>query len=160
MPMTARNFLVVASIVTVVFYSCDPGIGVVIINKTNADKKIQVIYPPNFKFPGDPGDTHSGFMIRDSIKTFDLAERENYLHPIIIPRMAWDSVARTYSFTLKANHEAVVESRFLAGAPTFGQVFIIDHTDTVRLKNHGGDFIKRPKLSLGGSWTHTIKDNE
>jgi hypothetical protein len=137
------------------FTSCDPGIGLTISNKTSTDKKIKVIYPANFKFPGS---TQYSFGIRDSIKTYDLNTADNYLHPFVVPRLSWDTIARTYSFDLKANYSATIESRFLATAPTYGQVFIIDNKDTIELKRHGKIFIKKPKLTLGGTWTYTIKD--
>ncbi|MDJ1469901.1 hypothetical protein [Xanthocytophaga flava] len=84
--------------------------------------------------------------------------QDNDLPPIVIPMANWDTVVRTYSFILKANHGAVIESRFLAAFPTFGQVFIINQSDTIKLNKDSKDFIKRPKLFLGGSWTHSIKD--
>lgn len=137
------------------FTSCDPAIGVAIANKTNTDKQIKVIYPANFKFPGD---IEYSFGIRDSIKTYDLNIADNYLHPFVTPRLFWDKVARTYVFNLKANHSATIESRFLATNPTYGQVFIIDNKDTIELKRHGKIFRKKPKLTLGGTWIYTITD--
>jgi hypothetical protein len=77
-----------------------------------------------------------------------------------MPLLSMDTVARTYSFDLKAGHKIVIESRFPAGAPTYGQLVIIDNTDTAELKKHGKDFRKKPKLVLGGSWIYTIKDPE
>jgi hypothetical protein len=135
------------------FISCDPAIGVAIANKTNTDKQIKVIYPVNFEFPGD---IEYSFGIRDSIKTFNIKIADNYLHPFITPRLSWDTILRTYAFNLKANYSAIIENRFLATYPTYGQIFIIDNTDTVELKRHGKIFIKKPKLTLGGTWTYTI----
>lgn len=139
-------------------YSCDPAIGVALQNKTTTDKTIKVIYPENFKFPRDSGSSEYNFCLCDSVKTFDLSDKDNYLHPYIVPMLTKDTIARTYSFILKPNYSATVESRFLTALPTFGQIFIINQTDTVNLIRHGKDFVKKPKLLLGGSWTHTIKD--
>jgi hypothetical protein len=134
-------------------FSCDPSIGVAIYNKTNTDKQIKVIYPADFKFPGD---TKYSFGIRDSIKTYDLKIADNYKYPFAVPRLLWDTIARTYSFNLKANHSATIESRFLAADPTYGQLFIIDNIDTVELVRHGEVSRKKPKITLGGTWTYTI----
>ena len=154
--MTNRTIIIlILSIVS--FTSCDPAIGVAISNKTSTDKAVKVIYPANFKFPGD---IEYSFGIRDSIKTYDLNMTDNYLHPFVVPRLSWDTIARTYSFNLKANHSATIESRFLATDPTYGQIFIIDNTDTVELKKHDKLFIKKPKLTLGGTWTYTITDKK
>ena len=154
--MTHKVITGLLLLVTISLYSCDPAIGVAIQNKTSTDKNIKVIYPANFKFPGDSGTSQYNFCLRDSVKTFNLAEKDNYLNPLIVPMLSKDTITRTYLFKLKANHSATVESRFLASLPTFGQIFIIDEIDTIKLERHGKDFIKRPKLLLGGSWTHTI----
>jgi hypothetical protein len=158
--MTKKIFTGLTILFIISFSSCDPGISVAIYNRTSTDKTIKVIYPPNFKFPGDTGSTRYNFCFRDSVKTLDLAVKDNYLHPVIIPMSSIDTTERTYSFTLKANYSATVESRFLVALPTFGQIFIINESDTIELKRNGNDFIKRPKLLLGGSWTHTIKDKQ
>ena len=142
-------------LLVVSFSSCDPAIGVVIANKTDTDKQIKVIYPANFKLPGA---IEYSFGIRDSVKTYDLNIADNYLHPFVVPRVSWDTIARTYIFNLKTNHSATIESRFLAAYPTYGQIFIIDNKDTVELMRHGKLFIKKPKLTLGGTWTYTITD--
>jgi hypothetical protein len=139
------------------FSSCDPAIGVVISNKTNTDKQVKVNYPINFKFPGD---IEYSFGIRDSILTYDLSIADNYKHPFLVPRILWDTTTRTYSFNLRANHSATIESRFLAADPTYGQIFIIDNKDTVELKRHEKIFKKKPKLTLGGTWTFTIVDKK
>jgi len=139
----------------VIFTSCDPAIGLSIANKTNTNKEIKVIYPANFKFPGD---IEYSFGIRDSIKTYNLNEENNYLNPLVIPRLSWDTIARTYSFILKANYSATIESRFLATNPTYGQIFIIDNVDTVELNKNNGKFVKKPKITLGGTWTYTIRN--
>jgi len=156
--MIIRIFTGVCFLLMFCLCSCDPAIGVSLQNKTTTNKTITVIYPANFKFPGDSGSTQNNFCLRDSVKTFDLADKENYLHPFIVPMLTKDTVARTYSFVLRPNYSATVESHFLAALPTFGQVFIINHTDTVKFIRNGKDFVKKPKLMLGGSWTHTIKD--
>lgn len=137
------------------FTSCDPGIGVSISNRTNTGKNIKVLYPEDFRFPGDIQHING---IRDSVKTYDLDMPDSYLHPYVVPRLAWDTIARTYSFHLMANHISTIESRFLAVSPTYGQVFIIDGRDTVELKKHDSGFLKRPRLMFGGTWTYTITD--
>lgn len=149
---------IIALILSFALCSCDPAIGVAIQNKTSTNKSIKVIYPANFKLPSDsiPFD----FCIRDSVRLFNLKDEEYYLHPTVIPKTDWDTAARTYSFNLPPNYEAIVEQRFLTALPTFGQVFIIDGTDTIKLMRRGRDFIKRPKLLLGGTWSHTIKDKQ
>jgi hypothetical protein len=156
--MTKRLFAALCILLTLALSSCDPGIGVALQNKTNTDKTIKILYPENFKFPGDDGNSQYNFCLRDSVKTFNLADKDNHLHPFIVPMLAKDTIARTYSFILRPNYSATVESRFLATLPTFGQIFIINKTDTVKLIRHGKDFRKKPKLMLGSSWTYTIKD--
>jgi len=156
--MRKRLFAGLCILFALFFSSCDPAIGVALQNKTATDKTIKVIYPANFKFPGDSGSSQYNFCLRDSVKTFDMADKDNYLHPFLVPMLAKDTIARTYSFVLKSGYSATVESRFLAALPTFGQIFIIDQTDTVELKRDGKDFVKKPKLLIGGSWTHSIKD--
>ncbi|NNV54259.1 hypothetical protein [Limnovirga soli] len=153
----AKKTILLFVLIAISFTSCDPGIGLAITNKTETEKRIKVIYPANFKFPGD---IQYSFGIRDSIKTYDLNKAENYQHPFVVPRLSWDTIAMTYSFNLKANYSATIESRFLASAPTYGQVFIIDNKDTVELKRHGKIFSKKPKLTLGGTWTYIIKDQK
>ena len=159
--MLNRNSIV-AFLITLTLISCDPGIGVVISNKSKVDKSIRVIYPENFKLPINTKDRTS-----DSLQTYDhtftdntVSARDYYRYPVKIPVLSLDTVNRTYSFNLKAKHEAIIESRWPASFPTFGQIFIIENSDTIRLIRHGKDFKKRPKLMLGGSWTHTIIDEE
>ena len=157
--MTKRILPALCFLLILGLCSCDPAIGVALQNKTTTDKTIKVIYPDNFKFPGDRGGSSQyNFCLRDSVKTFDLADKDNYLHPFIVPMLTKDTIERTYSFILRANYSATVEGRFGAALPTFGQIFIINQKDTVRLIRHGKDFVKKPKLLLGGSWKHTIKD--
>jgi hypothetical protein len=132
--------------------ACDPAIGVSIANKTSAPKNIRVIYPEAFITRRDT----IGNIRMDSLKAYDLAITDNY-NPVIIPTQLKDTNARTYSFVLPAGHSAVVESRFLAVHPTYGQLFIIDNKDTVELKRKKSSFVKRPKIWTGGTWTYTIK---
>ena len=131
--------------------------GLVISNKTGKQQTIKVLYPASFKFPGD---YEYNFGIRDSVKTYSFNIKDSYLSPLVVPRLAWDTVARTYSFNLKASHNAIIESWFGATHPTYGQIFIIDNKDTVALKKRSKLFIKRPKLALGGTWTYTIIENK
>lgn len=135
--------------------SCDPAIAVAIQNKSKSDKQIKVFYPKEFKFPGDH---EYSFGIRDSIQTYDLSVKDNYLNPTVIAKTDWDTVARNYSFVLKRNYSAKIESRFLAVNPTWGQIFIIDNVDTVKLEPKSRDFKRRPKITFGGTWTHIILD--
>ncbi|MBX2900448.1 MAG: hypothetical protein KF775_12400 [Cyclobacteriaceae bacterium] len=135
--------------------SCDPGIAVVIQNKSKSDKHIKVFYPKEFKFPGDH---EYAAGIRDSIQTYDLSLRDNYLNPKVIPKLDWDTVTRTYSFILKKDYSAKIESRFLATNPTWGQTFVINNVDTVKLDSKDKSFKKKPKVTLGGTWTYTIAD--
>jgi hypothetical protein len=138
---------------TLALPSCDPGIAVVISNKSNSDKQVKAIYPPNFKLPQNwMYDRH------DSLRIFEIDRSNSYKYPLATPILSIDTVARTYSFLLKPGHKAIVESRWPAGYPTFGQIFIIDNRDTIALERHGEDFIKKPKLLLGGSWTHVIRE--
>jgi hypothetical protein len=137
--------------------SCDPSIGVAIENRTKSDKQIMVIYPKEFKFPGDH---EYSFGIRDSIKTFDLSIKDNYLKPTRVAKVDWDTLSRTYKFILKSNYSATIESRFLAVFPTWGQIFIIENYDTIKLEPKSKDFIKKPKITLGGVWTHKIIDKK
>jgi hypothetical protein len=153
--MTTKIFITLIPLLTILFSSCDPAIGVAIANKSNKEREIKVIYPENFTFRDDPGAQHAHHR-RDSIRTLDLAQKDNYEHPIIIPYSSHDTTLRTYSFTLPANYSAVLESRFLSSLPTFGQVVIIDNKDTVTLLKGGRDFKRRAKLMFGGTWTHTI----
>jgi hypothetical protein len=157
--MTKRIFPALCFLLILCLCSCDPAIGVALQNNTTTNKTIKVIYPENFNFPGDSGGSSQyNFCLRDSVKTFDLADKDNYLHPFIVPMLTKDTTARTYSFILRPNYSATVESRFGAALPTFGQIFIIDQKDTVKLIRHGKDFVKKPKVLFGGSWTHIIKD--
>jgi hypothetical protein len=75
--------------------SCDPAIGVVIENKSKSDKHIKVIYPKNLKFPGDH---EYSFGIRDSLQTFDLNVKDNYLTPTVIAKSDWDTVGGLIHF--------------------------------------------------------------
>ena len=141
--------------------SCDAGIGVVISNKSTVDRNIRVIYPTNFRLPINSKD-----RTNDSLQTYDhtltdntISVRDYYRYPVKIPILLLDTINRTYSFNLKARHEVIIESRWPASLPTFGQLFIIDNTDTIKLVRHGRDFEKRPKLLLRGNWTHTINDD-
>jgi hypothetical protein len=156
--MTKRIFPALCFLLILCLCSCDPAIGVALENNTTTGKTIKVIYPENFSFPGDSGaSSQYNLCLRDSVKTFDLADKDSYLHPFIVPMLTKDTTARNYSFILRSNYSATVESRFGAALPTFGQIFIIDQKDTVKLIRHGKDFVKKPKLLLGGSWTHIIK---
>jgi hypothetical protein len=137
--------------------SCQPGISVVIANRSATDKEIRVAYPANFKLPMDV-DLRS----IDSLTIYNLNEhyfssRDRVMAARRIPVVSLDTVARSWSFHLKAGHKAIVESRWPASRPTYGQVFIIN-ADTIELKKHEKVFVKQPKLYSGGSWTYTITE--
>ena len=157
-----NRYSILTFLITLTFISCDPGIGVVISNKSKVGKTIRVIYPENFKLP-----INTKGRTNDSLQTYDhtltdntISTRDYFRYPIKIPLLSLDTVNRTYSFNLKAKHEIIIESRWPASLPTYGQIFIIDNSDTVKLIRHGKDFKKRPKLMLGGSWTYTITDDK
>lgn len=153
--MTKRLTILLIGLLGTLLTSCDPAIGVAIENRSKSDKQITVIYPKEFKFPGDH--VYS-FGVRDSIKTYDLSIKDNYLNPTLVAKVDWDTVSRIYKFILKSNYSATIESRFLAVNPTWGQTFIVDNYDTLRLEPNNKDFVKKPKLTLGGVWTHRIMD--
>ena len=157
-----KKYSIAVLLINITFISCDPGIGVVISNKSRVDKNIRVIYPATYKFPINTKD-----RTNDSLQTYDhtltentISTRDYYRYPVKVPLLSLDTVNRTYSFNLKARHEVIIESRWPASLPTFGQIFIIDNIDTIKLIRHGKYFKKRPKLILGGSWTHTINDDK
>jgi hypothetical protein len=141
------------------FSSCDPGIAVAISNTTKKDKHIRVIYPQNYTFPGESRH-NTGILGALPAYRLDMPAESRHQFREVINYSGWDTAAQTYTFTLKANYRAVVESRIITPFPTFGQVFVIDNTDTVRLEMHGKDFKKKPALFLGGTWTHTIKEKK
>lgn len=155
--MPKRNYQWAFLLTSLILMSCDPGIGVAIVNQSTTEKHLTVYYPPTFKFKGERDANHVGVM-RDSIKIYDLTKTDYYFYPNTILKTSRDTTKRTYSFLLKPNQKAIVESRFLATVPTFGQIFIIDNKDTIELKARKNEFRKRPKLFLGGEWTYTIKD--
>lgn len=153
-----RQCFVVLLLLPTIFISCSPGISVVIANTSKADKDIYVTYPANFILPMD-----IDLRSVDSLTIYNLSEQ--YVYSIDrarsgkrIPIVSLDTVARTYSFHLKAGHEAIVESRWPASKPTYRQVFIIDGADTVELKKHEKVFKKKPKLWAGGAWIYTIQE--
>ena len=136
------------SLLTVVLNACDPGIGVILSNKSLTDKKIEAHYPANFKF-----------KIRDSLTTYrnsvpDSVSWKQFAAPVLFK----DTIQRVYSFILKTGDDALVETQWMTSIPTYGQFFIIDNKDTVELKSHSKEFKKRPKFFLGGLWTYTIKN--
>jgi hypothetical protein len=155
--MIKRCFLVFL-LFPVFLIACNPGISVVIANRSSTDKEIRVAYPANFKLPMDV-DLRS----IDSLTIYNLSEhyfssRDRVMAAKRIPVVSLDTVARSWSFHLKAGHKAIVESRYPASRPTYGQVFIIDQADTIELKRREKVFVKRPKLYSGGSWTYTITE--
>lgn len=151
--MRNRHFIIL-SFFSLTAVSCDPAIGVAIANRSATDKNIRVEYPPHFRLPFY---SHEGSY--DSLRTYDLSLKNKYMHPGKTPIFDMDTLKKTYSFNLKARHEAFVESRSLTSKPTYGQFFIINNVDTVVLKKGGKDFIKKSKLSIGGTWKHTITGN-
>ena len=95
-----------------------------------------------------------------SLFSAEINKPENYKYPLATPILLLDTISRTYSFLLKPWHEAIVESCWPAGYPTFGQIFIIDKSDTIVLERHGDDFTKKPKLLFSGSWLHVITEKK
>ena len=131
--------------------SCDPGIGVVLSNQSATDKKVEVHYPTNFVYRfGDSLIVYSN-TAPDSIK---------WKLNLTTPVLSKDTTKRTYTFILKAGMDAIVERRWPATNPTYGQVFIIDNKDTIALQSKSKQFKKRPRLMLGGSWTYAIKGGQ
>jgi hypothetical protein len=147
-----RKILLIVMAFSYLFTSCDPAIAVAISNKTTQDKHIQGVWPA-----GTPMVRYSGDKHGDSLRAFDLNIADYYNSIKMIPLESIDTVTGRYSFVLKPGYQAIVESRFLAVYPTFGQVFIIDQSDTVQLVHRGKGFRKRPKIWLGGTWKHEIK---
>src|SRR5687768_15725355 len=89
--------------------SCIYGTRVGIHNKSTEDKTIQVHYPAGFRFPLQG-------MNKDSLPGYDhtltgnaVTSYDHYRYPVRLPIVALDTVARTYSFTLKAKHEVVLQ---------------------------------------------------
>jgi len=126
------------------------------------DKSITVHYPADFRFPFpiNGGD-------KDSLQAFDISKTENsltsrdyYRHPVKVHIQSLDTVARTYSFILKANHKLILQDTYPTVSPVFGQVFIINHTDTVKLDRNGKFFKKYPRRGKGGSWIYEITDSQ
>ncbi|MCF6407200.1 hypothetical protein L3C95_30165 [Chitinophaga filiformis] len=157
--MTIKYLISLILLSTVCLISCESSALVAISNETATDRRIKVIYPPKFMFPGEAiGRGQTGK--RDSIETYDLELEDIYQGRKFIPFISRDTVARTYSFVLKANQRAIVESRFLAYTPTYKQIFIIDDVDTIKLVRFGKHFERRPKLMLGGTWEYYITDGQ
>ena len=139
--------------------SCDPRTIVVISNKSKVDKNISVSYPADFSLPINTlGQRNDSLLTYDHTLTHNtINSRDYYRYPVMTAILSLDTINRTYSFNLKADHEVIVESHWPSPAPTYRQIFIIGNLDTVELKRHGKFFKKSPKLSFGGSWTYTIK---
>ncbi len=135
--------------------SCDPAIGVRLVNQTQTEKYIRASYPEGFPISFDRWQRN-----QDSLKTYDEAMPDNYRHPVKIPALDLDTIAGTYAFHLKPGYSVLVESRAMTAYPAYGQVFIIDQRDTVILTEKGSPFVKRPKIMLGGEWTYVIKEKK
>lgn len=156
--MTVKSLISVALLSAICSLSCERAAMVAISNKTTTDKKIKVIYPPKFIFPGEgQGRLKTGKA--DSIKIYNLESGDIDEDIKFIPILSLDTVARTYSFVLKGNQQAMVENRYLMYKPTYKQTFIIDDTDTIKLVRRGKKFEKKPKLALGGIWEYCITDS-
>ncbi|HYF30578.1 MAG TPA: hypothetical protein VD993_05635 [Chitinophagaceae bacterium] len=142
-------------LLAIVCTSCDPGIAVVIRNDSAVDKHVKVNSPSGTSIPIDQRAVNP-----DSIRTYlTVRPGAGYVPPLVnVPKSSPDTSFRTYSFTLKPGYTAVIESRWPSAYPTYGQVFIIDNTDTVRLTRRGKHFKKSaPRIFLGGTWSHSIK---
>jgi hypothetical protein len=156
-----KRYFIISILLALTLISCDPGIGVAISNKSGVDRNIRVIYPENFQFPSNTKEhTNDSLQTYDHTLTGNRNSGDYYNYPGKTPILSSDTVNRSYSFKLKDKHEVIVERRWPASLPTFGQMFIIDNTDTVKLLRRGKDFKKRAKLLLGGTWTHTIAERK
>jgi hypothetical protein len=128
------------------FSSCDPGIGVLISNHTKESKHIQAKYPNNASF-------RYWISRTDSLMIYDAAANESKNIPILNN----DTVNSRYEFDVPAGRSVLLEHH-MGTHPTYGQSFLIDRRDTIRLTEKNGDFRKKPKLLLGGAWIYTIKE--
>ena len=162
MSLTDLSLMSIKTLITVLLLSikassCYEPIQVVINNKSRVDKNIRVIYPGHFRLP-----INRKHGTNDSLLTYDhtladnaMSTRDYYRYPTKIPVLSFDTNNRTYSFNLKAKHEVIIETRWRASTPTYGQMFIIDNLDTIELKRHEKPFKKK-----GGSWEYTIDDSK
>jgi len=130
--------------------SCDPAVGVVIANKTNADRKIKVFYTDEMPSP------HEQIVGYDSIWTYPNGKLYGGSSSKI-PVMLNDTSARFFCFVLRPGYTAFIENIHLGTRPRYGKVIIIDDADTIRLIRHGKDFNKGFAV-MGGIWTHSIRD--
>lgn len=119
-----NRYSVTLFLLAVTFASCDPGIGVVISNKSRLEKNIRVIYPSNYRLP-----INTRERTNDSLQTYDHTQTNNtinardyYRYPEKIPILLSDAINRSYSFNLKATHEVIIESRWPASLPTLEQI--------------------------------------
>jgi hypothetical protein len=155
------RFFIIVFVLTVSCISCVTGIEVVIKNRSQSDKNIRVDYPANLKLP-----INNISRTNDSLNTYDhtltanaISTRDYYRYPDKTAIIMLDTINRTYSFNLKPGHDVIIESRWTEHSkPTYGQLFIINNSDTVELIKRGGKFKKSPKLSSGGSWIYTINE--
>lgn len=159
--VTIKNWLCLTTLSVLILTSCDPGVAVVISNRSARDQKIQVFYKDPFALIFDPRDSTPDSLsaYRLSANKKEMNSRDYYKYPIRCPILSLDTIARSYYFVARAGYKIIVESKWLASTPVFGQKFIIDGGDTLELIRHGHDFRKRPKFGLGGDWEHTIDDN-
>lgn len=146
------QLFIVSFFAVITLSSCDPAISVVITNKSKADKQIRVYCPP--EAVSSPCGCNSN---RDSMAVY-LDEKKDNRFPFFIPTMMKDTAARMYAFVLKAGYTAAIEPIHMGSWPCYGKQFIIDNADTIELKRHGKDFVRKPCWSLGGAWTYTIQD--
>jgi hypothetical protein len=129
--------------------SCYTPTQVKIENKSSVNKNIKVHYPESYQPPHDslPGYDHE---LTDNA----ISIRDYYRYPVRTSVLSLDTVNRTYEFVIRPKHEVIIESFYPSRRPTYGQVFIIDNTDTVTLDRKRKDFTKR-----GGVWSYAIKDS-
>jgi hypothetical protein len=152
--MRLKDFITMA-LLSIAMGSCWEPMQVVINNKSAVDQDIHVKYPPNSRLVID-GIPH----VNDTLQAYDhtltanaISTRDYFRYPVKIAVQSLDTINRTYFIQLKAKHQVVVEARRKASALPWGQLFIMDNTDTVELRRRGGAFKKR-----GGSWTYVIQD--
>jgi hypothetical protein len=127
-------------VLSIILISCSQGIAIILTNKLKVDKKINVTFPGNLRFPNNI----------DSLQAWDLSRTENaisirdrYRYSLKIPIIYLDTTGRVFSFNLKAGHEVTILSQ-PTSISTIRKTFIIDNIDTLNYKRNGG------------CWTYTV----
>jgi len=156
-----RKYFYLILLLPLFITSCIVGTEVAVINKSKTDKNITVHYPADFRFPVSIKGNG-----KDSLNAYDISKTENaittrdyYRYPVKVHISSLDTLNRTYSFTLKTGYKLILQDVYPTVTPAFGQVFIIDNTDTVMFDRSRKFFKKSPKMGKGGSWKYTITDD-